>query len=154
MERSGGSVRYFLNYWSASSDSSFHMNLVFLRNSLKNRQHLSEDLLMNRLRAAAILVSCTSFAFLGLISWSMAAICSGLASIPCLVTKCPRNLPELTPKVHFAALSLSLCCRRIAKISNRSLRWSDSYLLFTTMSSMYASMVFPKTDLNILVTIL
>ena len=47
----------------------------------------------------------------------MSTIYSGFVSIPCQVSKCPRNLPELTPKAHLVASSLNLCFFKISNIS-------------------------------------
>ena len=123
--------------------------------SLKNGRHLFEDLLMNLFSAAAIPMSFwTSFAVFGLMRLLIAMICLGLASIPRLVIKCPKNFPELTPKAHFAAFSLSLRLLSTANTTVKSLMWSNSYLLLTTISSMQASMVLLSIDLNIFMIIL
>ena len=101
MESNGGLVIYFLNFWSASSHSSFHKKISFLRRSWKKEWHLSKHLLTNQLRATAIIISFwTSFVVLGLMRSLVAVICYGFASIPRLVTKCPRNFPKLTQKVY------------------------------------------------------
>ena len=84
----------------------------------------------------------------------IAVIYSGFALIYCLVTKCPKNFLELTLNAHFAMFSLSLCLFSIVNTSVKSLMWSDSLLLLTLISSMYASMVLLKTGSNIWVMIL
>ena len=144
MERSGGLVKYFLNYWSACSHSLFYKTIVFLRRSWKYGRHSSNKLLINQLNVVAIPVSfLISFVVLELTRSLMAIIYSEFASISHRVTKCPRNLLELTPKVHLVALNLSLCSLRIATTSTRSFKRSGSYLLLTIISSMYTSMVYP-----------
>ena len=122
MERNGRLFKYF---WSASSHSLCHKNLVFLWRSQKNGRHLLEDLLIKWFSAAAIPICFyTSFAFFGLSTSLITTIYFGFASISHWVTKCPWNFPELTSKVQLAAFILSLCYFKISTTSTRSFKWS------------------------------
>ena len=86
--------------------------------------------------AAIIPVSfCTSFGFRGGCKLLMALILSGFTSIPLWVTMYPRNFPDPTPKEHLDAFKRNLCLLRISKMFIRSVRCSDTNLLFTTISS-------------------
>ena len=66
----------------------------------------------------------------------------------------PQNFSELTPNAHFTEFNLNLCLFNIVNTSVTSLVWSDYLLLLTNISSMYTSMVLPRTGSNIFVTIL
>ena len=94
----GGDPRYSLSYWNAPSDSFVHQKSWFFFMILKNGKHLLIDLETNRLRTAIRPVICwISWIFLGELILSRAWIWSGFASIPCLVTKNPRNFSDDTP---------------------------------------------------------
>ena len=137
VERSGDLVKYSLNCLNASSHSLFLNFFVFLRRSWKDKLHLSKDLLINRLSVAAIPVSFyTSFTFFRLTRSFIFIICFWFTSIPWWVTKCCKNLSELTPKAHLIVFSLNLCYFNILNTSARSLKWSNPFLLLTTMSAM------------------
>jgi len=57
----------------------------------------------------------------------------------------PRNFPDPTLKEHFEVFKCNLYFLRIEKTSSRSLiRCLDTYLLFTTISSVKASMFLPS----------
>ena len=57
-----------------------------------------------------------------------------LASIPLRVTIKPRNLPELTPNVHFKGLSFMSCLHSSSKVSCKCIVWSGRSLDFTSIS--------------------
>jgi hypothetical protein len=50
----------------------------------------------------------------------MAAIFSGLASMPCSETMNPRSMPRRTPKTHFSGLSFTLFALRHMNVTSRS----------------------------------
>ncbi|GAB2293075.1 hypothetical protein Dimus_038241 [Dionaea muscipula] len=69
---------------------------------------------------------------------------------PLLVTINPRNFPEVTPKVRFFGMSFMEYFRRTVNADSRAATCSFSVTLFTSMSSTYASTVFPRTGAKIL----
>ena len=150
----GGWDRYHLSSWNAMTHSSDHSNSFHLCSRRKKCLHLSADLDINRFRAAIIPVNfCTSLGFRGGYQLLMALIWSGFTSISLLVTISPRNFPKPTQKEHLDAFKCSLCFLRISKILVRSVKYSDTNLLFTTMSSIYTSTFLPSYSSNILVII-
>jgi hypothetical protein len=74
---------------------------------------------------------------------SRAATFSGLASMPLWETMYPRSMPRGTPKTHFSGFNLTPLARRQPNAMPRSSTRSSAFLVFTTMSSMYASTVRP-----------
>jgi hypothetical protein len=50
----------------------------------------------------------------------IASILLGLASIPFVDTKQPRNLPFFTPKTHFSGFNFRLACLKLANVSQIS----------------------------------
>jgi hypothetical protein len=65
----------------------------------------------------------------------MAAIFSGLASMPRSETMIPRSMPRGTPKTHFLGLSFTPFVLRHLNVTSRSERRSDAFLVLTMMSS-------------------
>ena len=65
-----------------------------------------------------------------------------------------KNFLKLTQKEHLDAFKRSLCFLNIENTSSRSLKCSETCLLFTSISSMYTSTFFPIYTSNIRVTIL
>nr|GEU74212.1 hypothetical protein [Tanacetum cinerariifolium] len=59
----------------------------------------------------------------------------GLALIPCLVMRCPKNGPSSTPKEHLLGLSFMLMDWSLSKISWMSINMSSSEALLITISS-------------------
>lgn len=144
-EMSFGSVwRWFFNLQKVSSASSSHWNLCFFK-VWKNGRALSANLERNMFRAAMQPVRrYTSFTVLGdFMSWTT-CILSGFASIPLSSTKNPRHLPTVTPKTHFFGLSFMWYFLRVARVSSKSLAWSDTAFLLTIISSTYASTFRPN----------
>jgi len=80
--------------------------------------------------------------------FNMADIWSGLVSIPHCVTIYPRNLQEVTSKVHFSRLSFILNFQRRANASPKILRMVGAIETFTSMSLTYTSIVFPISSLK------
>jgi hypothetical protein len=74
---------------------------------------------------------------------SRAATFSGLASMPHWEMMYPRSMPRGTPKTHFSGFSLTPLARRQPNAMLRSPTRSSAFLVFTTMSSTYASTVRP-----------
>ncbi|GJY92901.1 hypothetical protein Tco_0508683 [Tanacetum coccineum] len=71
-----------------------------------------------RLRAAIFLLRlCTSLSVFGCLTSVMAFTFEGLARIPCLVMRCPKNRPSSMPKEHFFELSFMLIDRNFLKVS-------------------------------------
>ncbi|GJU15992.1 hypothetical protein Tco_1143958 [Tanacetum coccineum] len=67
----------------------------------------------------------------------------GLARIPCLVMRCPKNRPSSTPKEHFFGFNFMLIDQNFSKVSLISANISSLDVLLITMSSTYASMFLP-----------
>jgi hypothetical protein len=65
----------------------------------------------------------------------MAAIFSGLASMPLSETMNPKSMPRGTPKTHFLGLSFTPFALRHQNVTSRSERRSEAFLVLTTMSS-------------------
>lgn len=132
-----------------------HSKFFHLWRSLKKGLQWSVDWEINLFRVAVVPVNlCTVLGFWGGCRSFMALIWSGLTSIQRWEIMYPRKLLELTPKEHLEVLRLSLCFLSTENTLPRSLRCSETYLLFTTMSSMYVSTFCPSWDSNILITIL
>jgi hypothetical protein len=68
---------------------------------------------------------------------------SGLASMPRCETMYPNSMPRGTPKTHFSGFNFTPLARRQLNVMRRSLTRSSAYLVFTTISSTYASRVRP-----------
>jgi hypothetical protein len=66
----------------------------------------------------------------------MAAIFSGLASMPRSETMNPRSMPRGTPKTHFSGLSFTPLALRNLNVVSRSERRLEAFFVLTTMSSM------------------
>jgi hypothetical protein len=92
---------------------------------------------MNLFRAAIQPVSfCTSLIVAGAPISVMAAIFTGLASMPRLLTMNPSNFPEGTPKTHLVGLSFYQNLRRLLNVSSKSaIKLSESLVLTTTSST-------------------
>src|SRR5688572_1016423 len=65
----------------------------------------------------------------------VAAIFSGLASMPRSETMNPRSMPRGTPKTHFSGLSLTPFALRHRNVTSRSERRLGAFRVLTTMSS-------------------
>jgi hypothetical protein len=91
---------------------------------------------MKQLRAARHpMTLCTPFKSLIGPMLVMAAIFSGLASMPRSETMNPRSMPRGTPKTHFLGLSFTPFAFRHLNVISRSEMRSDAFLVLTTMSS-------------------
>jgi hypothetical protein len=91
---------------------------------------------MKRLRAARHpMTLCTPFKSLIGPMLVMAAIFSGLASMPRSETMNPKSMPRGTPKTHFSGLSFTPFALRHLNVVSRSVRRSEAFLVLTTMSS-------------------
>jgi hypothetical protein len=60
----------------------------------------------------------------------IALILLGLASMPFVDTRQPRNLPFFTPKTHFSGFSLRPACLKLANVSCKSATWFSCFVLF------------------------
>ena len=131
---SGGDERYFFKSSNAFWHSSVHSK-DFLSTQKKGK-HLSVALEMNLFRAATFPFKlCIAFNVLGGSSYNMARTFSGLTSIPLWDTMKSKNFPTVTPNTHLLGFNFMLYDRRVLNVSWRSLRWSFSHTLFTSMSS-------------------
>ena len=102
-DRIGGELRYCFNSVKAFSCSGPYKEEVFFLMLLKKSLHLSDILEMNMLRVAMFPVNlCTSLTDFGVSIPEMDCSCVGLASIPHLVTICPKNYPKDTLNAHLA----------------------------------------------------
>lgn len=81
----------------------------------------------------------------------IASTFSGLASIPLLKIN-PKNFPDTTPNAYFVGLSFIWYHLRTEKASQRSIKCSSAFLLFTSKSSIYTSIFQPIYCLNIRLT--
>ena len=101
-----GEMRYCFNSIKVFSYSGLHKEEVFFLMLLKNGSHLSDIREINLLRAAIFPVNlCTSLIDFGVSIPEMDCNCVGLASMPRLVTICPKNCPEDTQNAHFAGFN-------------------------------------------------
>lgn len=135
--RCGSHPRCAFMFSKASSHYESQVNSSSRHRAQKKGRHLSPERDMNRLSAARVLVSyCISLTDHGGYISVMVQIFSKLVSIPLRWMMNPRNLLELTPKVHFEGLKHMLNRLRVRKVSARSVRCMLADLLFTIMSSM------------------
>ena len=119
----------------------------------KNGFRRSVNREMNRPKAANRPVSyCTPFLEMGAGEYRIALSCAGFSSIPLCVTMKPKNRPTLTLKAHFKGLSFIPYALRRSKASCRCVVWFGRSFDFTSILSIYTSMVLPSNGLNILVT--
>ncbi|GKB63128.1 hypothetical protein Tco_0919314 [Tanacetum coccineum] len=110
--------------------------------TLKNGSGLSDPFERNLLRAANFsLRVCISLGVLHRFRSVIALTFEGLALIPCLVMRCPKNGPSSTPKERFFGLSFILMKRSLLKVSLIPINMSSSDALSTTISSAYASRI-------------
>ncbi|GKC93854.1 hypothetical protein Tco_1159296, partial [Tanacetum coccineum] len=105
------STNFFISL-SAASASCVHCMFflsVQLLSTLKNGSDLSVPFDRKWLRAAIFpLRLCTSLSVFGCSTSVMAFTFEGLARIPFLVMRCPKNGPSSTPKEHFFGFSCTL----------------------------------------------
>lgn len=121
-----------------------HVNTFAARSTSKNGRLFSGDLEIILLSAARWPVSlCTAFLFVEGSIWSTASICVGLASIPFLETRQPRNFPFSIRKILFSGLSLRPALRKLMNVSLKSAMWSSFFVLCTMMSLTYVSTFLP-----------
>jgi hypothetical protein len=78
---------------------------------------------------------CTPFKSLISPMLVMAAIFSGLASMPRSEMMNPRSMPRGTPKTHFSGLSFTPFALRHLNVVSRSERRSEALFVLTTMLS-------------------
>jgi hypothetical protein len=90
-------------------------------NISKNGKFLSVDLDINLFNDASLLTNrwAPFFVFGGSIR-RIASILFGLASIPFVDTRQPRNLPFFTPKTHFSGFNFRPACLKLANVSCKS----------------------------------
>ncbi|GKC34833.1 hypothetical protein Tco_1047217 [Tanacetum coccineum] len=114
------STNFFIS-WSAAFASCVHCMFflsVQLLSTLKKGRDLSAPFDMKRLRAA--IFSLRLYISLNVFGCSTSVIAftfEGLARIPCLVMRCPKNGPSSTPKEHFFGFSFMLIDRNFSKVS-------------------------------------
>jgi hypothetical protein len=132
----GALVRSALRFPRASSASGVQVKRsAFLKRRYKGNP-FSPRREMKRLRAARHPITlCTPFKSLMGPMLVMAAIFSGLASMPHSETMNPRSMPQGTPKTHFSRLSFTPFALRHLNVISRSERRSKAFLVLTTMSS-------------------
>jgi uncharacterized membrane protein YedE/YeeE len=84
----------------------------------KKGKFLSADLEINLFNDASLPVNLWApFLYFGGSIQSIASILLGLALIPFVDTKQPRNLPFFTPKIHFSGFSLRPALLKLANVS-------------------------------------
>nr|GEV04721.1 hypothetical protein [Tanacetum cinerariifolium] len=89
-----------------------------LLSTLKKGSDLSAP--FDKKRLSVVIFSlrlCTSLSSFGYSTAVMTFTFKGLARIPCLVMRCPKNGPSSTPKEHFFRLSFMLIYRNFSKVS-------------------------------------
>jgi hypothetical protein len=133
----GSFVRSAFRFPRASSASEVQVkHSAFLKRRYRGRP-LSLRREMKRLRAARHPVTlCTPFKSLTGPMLVMAAIFSGLASMPRSETMNPKSMPRGTPKTHFSGYSFTPFTLSHRNVASRSERRSEAFLVLTTMSSM------------------
>nr|GEW02384.1 hypothetical protein [Tanacetum cinerariifolium] len=90
--------------------------------TVKKGMDISAPFDKKRLRAASFsLRLCISFNAQGCSNLVIALIFEGLAFMPCLVIRCPKNGPSSTPNEHFFAFSFMLIEQNLLKVSYMSL---------------------------------
>src|SRR5664279_2603078 len=116
--RVGALDRTSLSCAKAASASFVQTNLsVFFKRRYKGKA-LSPSQLMNRLTAAADLMSrCRSFRHVGLLMSRIAFIFPRLTSMPRSEMINPKSLLAGTPNTHFLGLSIILYFQRFANVS-------------------------------------
>lgn len=93
-------------FWKACSYS-YQNIVVFYLNNLKKGRHLLVHLEMNLFKAVILLfICCTPFRSEGDFMSTRAFILLGLASMPRVEIKYPKNFPELMPNTHFLGFKL------------------------------------------------
>ena len=105
-DRIGGELRYYFNSIKVFSYSGPHKDEMFFMMLLKKGLHLFDIIEINLLRATIFPVNlCTSLTDFGMSRLEMDSSCVGLASMPRLVTMCPKNYREDTPNAHFTGFN-------------------------------------------------
>lgn len=142
-----------MRFWNASSHSLVNSILFACCKALNNSRHLSVELEINQFKAVIRPVKCCiSWGLRDEVILSWAWIFSGLASIPHPLPINTRNFSKATPKAHFNGFSFSWYFRSTLNISTRWVICSATSLDFTSISSMYASMVLSIFQEKILIT--
>lgn len=109
MDYNGTVVRYCFNSKKAFSCCSVQSKSLSFLNTSYNNPHLLEDHEMNLFIAATHPVNFwTSLIKVVDVNSKIALICVVLASIPLLITICPKKIPNETVKFHFDRLSFML----------------------------------------------
>nr|GEV79492.1 putative reverse transcriptase, RNA-dependent DNA polymerase [Tanacetum cinerariifolium] len=104
---------------------------ALILSALKNGSDFSAPIDRNQFNAASFpLRLCTSLSVRRSSKLVLALTIEGLALIPCLVMRCPRNGPFLTLKEHFFRLSFILMDRSLSKVSCISFNMLSSEVLF------------------------
>ncbi|GJW86974.1 hypothetical protein Tco_0162314 [Tanacetum coccineum] len=102
-----------------------------LFSTLKKGRDLSAPFERNWLKAANFpLRICISLSVIGGVRSEIALTFEGLALIPCLVMRCPRNVPSSTPKERFFVLSFMLMAHSLSKAALFCYGAKTSLLLF------------------------
>nr|GEX50074.1 hypothetical protein [Tanacetum cinerariifolium] len=115
-----------------------------LLSTSKKGSYLSAPFNRKRMRAAIFpLRLCTSLGVFGCLTSVMAFTFEGLARIPCLVMRFPKNGPSSMLKEHFFGLSFILIDQNFLKVSFISTNISSSDVLLITMSSTYTLRFLP-----------
>ena len=110
--------------------------------SLKKGNPRSPNLDKNRFKAAMQPVSFwTSLMVAGASMAMIAFIFSGLTRIPWLLMMNPSRFPNSMPKTHFIRFSFHWNLHNLSNVSYRLLVKSSGFLVLTTTSSTYASML-------------
>jgi hypothetical protein len=132
----GAFVRTAFRFPRASSASGVQVkHSAFLKRWYRGRP-LSPRHEMKRLRAARHhMTLCTPFKSLMGPMLVMAAIFSGLASMPRSETMNPKSMPQGTPKTNFSGLSFAPFALRHRNVVSRSERRSEAFFVLTMMSS-------------------
>jgi hypothetical protein len=115
------SIKYCFSSSKAFFGVGSHCKTLVDFNTSKNGKFLSADLEINLFNEVNLPISLWAplLDFGGSIR-SIASILFGLASIPFVDTRHPRNFPFFTMKTHFSGLSLRPSFLKLANVSYRS----------------------------------
>ncbi|GJR49929.1 hypothetical protein Tco_1400450 [Tanacetum coccineum] len=109
---------------------------VLLLRAFKKGSELLVPFERNRLKAANFqLRLCISLSVIGSFRSVISLTFKGLALIPCLVMRCPKNGPSSTPNEHFFRFSFILINQSLSKVSWISISMYSLKALLITMSS-------------------
>ena len=144
-------MRVVLRFWKTCSHLSFQEKFTDFLSSWMMGWVCSASFGTNMEMAVKRPIRCwISLILLGLHISMIIVHFSGFTSMSRCVRMKPKNLPRLTPKIHFSGLSLRLYCHKAENIMDKSYACCWWLGDLTTMSSMYTLTHLPIRWLNTL----